>query len=286
MNTWTELARQGLRGALETRRRAGKSKSEPVCIFDLTEGLGIEVKFCPGNSLGGMYAKASQTILVPALRPAGRQAFTCGHELGHWFFGHGTRLDEWDDMERDRDDRPEERLVNHFASYLLMPPWAVEDAFARRRWNPGVCTPTQAYIIAGQFGVGYETLIQHLRWSLRLIPAYHAEELLKTTPKQLRRLVLGHDASRHLVIADRAWDSVAVDLQVGDAAILPEGVTLEGSSATVAGAHEMGVVVTGNVPGIARAESADGSWAVFVRVSRRDFVGRSTYRFMEDPDVG
>jgi hypothetical protein len=48
----------------------------------------------------------------------------------------------------------------------------------------------------------------------------------------------------------------------------------------------MGVVVTARVPGISRAESADGAWAVFVRVSRKDFVGRSTYRFLEDPDVG
>jgi hypothetical protein len=271
---------------LETRRRAGKSKSEPVCVFDLAEGLGVEVKFCPGNSLGGMYAKASQTILVPALRPPGRQAFTCAHELGHWVFGHGTRIDEWDDMERDRDDQPEERLVNHFASYLLMPPWAVEAAFAQRRWNPSNCTPTQAYIVAGQLGVGYETLIQHLRWSLRLIPVHHAEELLQTTPKQFRRSVLGYDEARHLVIADHAWSNVAVDLQVGDAAILPESVAVEGSSATVTGAHEMGVVVTARVPGISRAESADGAWAVFVRVSRKDFVGRSTYRFLEDPDVG
>src|ERR1017187_220960 len=129
MNTLIELARQGLRGALETRRRGTKSKSEPICVFDLAESLGVEVKFCPGNSFGGMYAKASRTILVPALRPQGRQAFTCAHELGHWFFEHGTHIDELDDMERERDDHPEERLVNHFASYLLMPPWAVEEAF-------------------------------------------------------------------------------------------------------------------------------------------------------------
>lgn len=286
MSTRMEIARQGLRGALETRRHSGKSKSEPICIFDFAEGLGVEVKFCPGNSFGGMYAKASQTILVPSLRPPGRQAFTCAHELGHWFFGHGTRVDELEDMERDRDDQPEEWLANSFASYLLMPPWSVGEAFAKRHWNPGSCTPTQVYVIAGQFGVGYETLVQHLCWSLRLTPAHHAERLLKTTPKQLRRLVLGHDEARHLVIADRAWSTVAVDLQVGDVAIFPETVSVEGPSAAITSTHEMGVVVTGKVPGILRAESADGSWAVFVRVCRKDFTGRSTYRFLEDQDVG
>jgi Zn-dependent peptidase ImmA (M78 family) len=286
MNSRIELARQGLRAALETRRRAGKSKSEPICVFDLTEALGVEVKFCSVNSLGGMYAKASQTILIPALHPRGRQAFTCAHELGHWFFGHGMHIDELDDMECDGDDRPEERLANHFASYLLMPPWAVQEAFARRTWNPVSCTPTQAYIVAGQLGVGYSTLVQHMRWSLRLILGQQAEELLKATPQQLRRHVLGHDATRHLVIADCTWSTVAIDLQVGDVAILPQGATVEGASARVTGAHEMGVMVTGITPGISRAESADGSWAGFVRVSRKDFAGRSIYRFLEDPDVG
>src|SRR6266566_2951861 len=220
MSTWKDLGRQGLRGALETRRRAKISKADPICVYDLAERLGVEVKFCSGNSFGGMYAKPSKTVLVPAFRPPGRQAFTCAHELGHWYFGHGTHIDELSDVEHSAHGSPQERLVNIYASYLLMPPWAVRDALARRGLRPGDCPPTQLYAVACQLGVGYETLLQHLRWSLSLITPARADELLKTSPKQMRCSLLGHDRARHLVLADRAWTNVAVELQVGDMAIL------------------------------------------------------------------
>ena len=285
MSTWKELARQGLRGALETRRRAKASKADPICVYDLAEQLDVEVRFCSGNSFGGMYAKASKTVLVPAFRPPGRQAFTCGHELGHWYFGHGSRIDELNDIEQNSASAPKERLANFYGGYLLMPPWAVKDAFARRGWEPGGSSPTQFYAVACQFGVGYETLVQHMRWSLALLTPGRADELLKTSPKQLRQSLLGHDRARHLVLADRAWTKVAVDLQVGDMAILPDGVKLEGKSALVVGKREMGTLVEGLRPGITRAESPEGSWYTFVRVSRKDFVGRSVFRHLEDPDA-
>jgi hypothetical protein len=285
MSTRGELARQGLRGALETRRRAKVSKADPICVYDLAERLGVEVRFCSGNSFGGMYAKASKTVLVPALRPPGRQAFTCGHELGHWYFGHGNQIDELNAIEHNSGGTPQERLVNIYGGYLLMPPWAVKDAFARREWKPAECSPVQFYAVACQLGVGYETLVQHLRWSLALIAPGLAYELLKTGPKQLRELLLGHDGARHLVLADRAWTKVAVDLQVGDKVILPDGVRLEGKSALIVERREVGTVVEGLRPGITRAEISEDSWSIFVRVSRKDFVGRSTFRHLEDPDA-
>lgn len=285
MGNGKEDARQALRGALEVRKRAFATKSQPICVYDTAEQLGLEVIFRPENSLGGMYAKASQVILVPAHRPPGRQAFTCAHEIGHWYYGHGAAIDEMDDLERYRENEPEERLVDIFASYLLMPQWAVNEAYERRGWSPSNCTPIQVYTVAGQLGVGYQTLVQHLRYSLRLISPTHAQQLLKTTPKQLRYSLLGSDIARHLVIADLAWNKVAIDLQVGELAILPTSTRLEGVSASVIGDHELGLIIEGRKPGIARAESHDRSWAAFVRVSRRDFTGRSIYRHLEDPDV-
>ena len=35
---------------------------------------------------------------------------------------------------------------------------------------------------------------------------------------------------------------------------------------------------------LARILATDGSWAAFVRISRRGFTGRSIYRHLEDPD--
>jgi len=285
MSNGKERARQALRGALEVRKRARASISEPICVYDAAEQLGLAVLFLPEKSLGGIYSKASQVILIPTYRPPGRQAFTCAHEIGHWYYGHGTSIDEINDLEQYSENKPEERLADIFASYLLMPSWAVNEAFARRGWSPSNCTPIQVYTVAGQLGVGYQTLVQHLRHSLRLISPAHAQQLLKTTPKQLRSALLGNDAPTHLIIVDHAWTKVAIDLQVGEAAILPASVRLEGQSANAVGNHKLGLIIEGRRPGITRAETHDKSWAAFVRVSRKDFTGRSIYRHLEDPDV-
>lgn len=285
MNCWKEIARQGLRGALETRRRANVPKTDPVCVYDMAERLEVEVKFCGGNSFGGMYAKASRTILVPALRPAGRRAFTCGHELCHWYYGHGQHIDTLDDIQYGHESTPQERLANCYSGYLLMPPWAVEQAFRIRGMNPAKVTPSELYRIACQFGVGYKTVVQHLRWSLEMIGQRRADELLTSSPKQLRESLIGAGRTRHLLVVDQHWSKVPVDLQVGEMAILPGKALLEGAAARVVEQHKLGSLIEAVVPGIARAETTDGAWSAFVRVSRKDFIGRSIYRHLEDPDA-
>ena len=42
-----------------------------------------------------MYHQGSgPTVILSSLRPPGRRAFTCGHELGHHVSGDGTRVDQ------------------------------------------------------------------------------------------------------------------------------------------------------------------------------------------------
>src|SRR5665213_336788 len=279
------LARQALRAALETRRRAGEDKFDPICVYDLAERLGVEVKFCLGNSFGGGYARASQTVLVPTLRPSGRQAFTCGHELGHWYFGHGNRLDELSASEIGGSDDPDEILANFFAGYLLMPIWAVKSALEARGWTASLLTAIQAYTLACQFGVGYETLIHHLRGSLNLLPFRNAEELLKVSPKRLRRQLLGDDRLRHMTVVDSAWRKVGIDFQVGAVGVVAMSLKLVGSCARVADTTRLGTVVEAVKPGVMMIQTIDESWTSSLRVRRKDFHGRSLYRHMEDPDV-
>jgi len=285
MSDWKGLARLALRGALEVRRRGKIPKHAPVCVFDLAERLGLEVRFCAGASFEGMYAKGSSTILVPSLRPPGRQAFTGGHEMGHWYFGHGSRIDELPEFAPDDRNDPDEWLANMFAAYLLMPSWAVEASFKRRDLNPATCTAQQLYLVACEMGVGYETLVQHLRWSLNLITPTRAAVLAETTPKAIRDQALGKVATKHLVMTDTAWIAGNIDLQVGHVALLPVGAVLEGTAVAVLGDLPDGRLVQGRRPGIARAFLEGATWAKFVRVSRSDFVGRSLYRHLEDPDV-
>lgn len=285
MNDRVSLGRQALRGALSTRRVAGIPKDEPICVFDFAPRLGVDLWFTGGSSFSGMYSKTSKTILVPALRPVGYQAFSCAHELGHWYFGHGDRVDELDTFDLASNDDPEEVLANLYAGYLLMPSWAVERAFRRRKWSESGCSPFHAYVVATQLGVGYRALVQHLRWSLHSISASESERLLKSSPKQIRESLLGPTPARHLVVADEAWATVAVDLQVGDAAILPHKVQLEGNSVRAVAEQELGVVVEAHLPGKTRAVLKDESWATFIRVCRKEYHGPSEYRHWEDPDV-
>ena len=51
-----------------------------------------------------------------------------------------------------------------------MPKMAVERAFALRKWSISECTPDQVYMVSNYFGVGYTTLIHHLRNALLLLP--------------------------------------------------------------------------------------------------------------------
>lgn len=285
MDARRELATLALRGALETRKQAGVPTSSPICVYDLAETLGVEVRFWGGGSFGGMYSRKSRRVLVPSLRPPGRQAFTCAHELGHWYFDHGDRIDEVNIVEGSRDTDPAERVANMFAGYLLMPKRAVLEAFRRRGWNPQSCTALQAYTVACQLNVGYETLIQHMQWSLRLLAQHDAQVLLKSTPKRLRQEVLGDLDTRHLVIADENWTAVAIDLQVGDMAAVPHGVFVENQRVAVAKAIGMGTLIRAETPGVARAVTCDERWAAFIRVCRADYEGRSKYRHLEDPDV-
>lgn len=285
MNDWKALARLALRGALETRRSGHVPKDAPICLFDLAERLKLEVRFCAGGSFEGMYAKGSNVILVPSLRPPGRQAFTGAHEMGHWYFGHGSRIDELPEFAPDERNDPEEWVANLFAAYLLMPSWAVDSSFKRRRLDPKTCSAVELYAVACELGVGYETLIQHLRWSLRLITSARAVELANVTPKAIREQLLGKVATKHLVVSDTAWAAGNIDLQVGHTALLPPGTVLEGGDISVLGDLPTGRLVQARKPGIARAFLEGRDWAKFIRVSRADFEGRSLYRHLEDPDV-
>lgn len=285
MSTQRELATRALRGALTLRRRQQVARVVPICVYKFAEALGLEVRFYGGSSFEGMYHPATQAILVPRLRPPGRQAFACAHELGHWYFGHGTRIDTGETLGQHLINDTEERLANLFAGYLLMPPWAVADAFERRGWTPTHCTPLEAFVVARQLGVGYTTLIQHMGWSLRLLIRARVTELLKTKPKDIRHQVLGDHPAPHLVIADHAWHGVAVDLRVGDATVLPIGCDVEGASLRAIGECDYGAIFQAILPGISRATHEQRGWATFVRVSHSNFLGRSIYRHFEDPDV-
>ena len=260
--------------------------SAPLCIYDVAaEKLKIEVRFHAGASFGGMYAKETQTILVPSERPVGRRAYTCAHEVGHWYFNHGTKVEDLDDMEKGDIDDPDEILVNQFAGHLLMPKWAIDKSFNDRKLNPVTASDRDFYAVACQFGVGYETIITHLRYALGVLPTHQTERLLQSSPKAIKERLLKKAFPTHLVLVDLAWkQDIPIDLEVGDGVFLTFQALAE-NERLCPQSFEGGSLFLATKPGISKVTAVGNSWAAFVRISKKGFTGRSIYRHLEDPDA-
>ena len=281
----TKLAMDAMTAALQLRQSQKIGIWSPLCPYDLAESLGVEVRFEDYGSMEGMYSKKNPgpLIVVSSLRPAGRQAYTCGHELGHHVFKHGSRIDQLINSQPMQGSfNPEEFLADCFAGFLLMPKSAINKAFADRGWDPGSCTAQQLYTIACLFGVGYTTLIQHLSQTLKLMPSTLAKSLGKITPRQIRSMYLGKDFSEDLIIVDTHWSDRAIDIQVGDYIQLPINTFNEGGCVRFQEKDARTVLFCGATPGLGRFDQPDTGWSAFVRVSRRSYVGRNIYRYWEE----
>jgi len=277
------LAQQAQQKAIDVRRKAGFDHKSPLCIYGLCDKLNVRVRFIDISMEGVYLREAEPIILLSALRPLPRRIFTCAHELGHHVFGHGSTIDELiEESERSKAFQPEEFLANLFAGFLLMPVLGVRKAFVSRGWNADSATPEQVFTVACSFGVGYETLITHMAYSLRMISSSRASTLLKTKPKAIREKVLGRPSSDPLIIADEHWSMPTIDAEVGSLLLLPTGAEAANDTITFEENHPKGRLFKANRPGVVRVYCRDTGWAVFVRVSRYQFIGLSQYRHLEE----
>ena len=282
MNHRRAIARQAMVAALRTRLSAGYGLEHAVCVYDLAEKLGLEVRFLDLPSMEGMYLSASNpTVIVSSLRPPGRRAFTCAHELGHHNRSDGIEIDELVEQWDIPRFNTKEFAADCFAGALLMPKMAVSGAFAIRGWSMEDCTPDQAFMVAGYFGVGYTTLIHHMRSALQVLPDTRAQALLKVSPRKAQALLLGWQTPQTVVVVDGHWTGRAVDVEVGDLIFVPGGAQSEGTCFEPSSDLEHRRLFVAGRPGIGRLEAGD-TWSAFVRVSRRDYVGRALYRHWEE----
>lgn len=283
-----DLALDALGRALSLRGDLGIKVQAPAPIFDIIEKLGIQLRFMPILSLEGVYRGQSKPIiLIASDRPPGRQAYTGAHELGHHIYGHGEAVDEASanaGQEPPASAGPEEYLADRFAGFFLMPKTAVKYGFRVRGWEPRECTPRQVYTVAGWLGVGYTTLIHHMRGSLGMLTYPQSVPLLKATPKDIRSSLLGREVRENLLVVGEKWTDRAVDVQVGDLMLLPSGVCYEADNLRVVEETERITLLSATEPGVGRVHRPESRWAAFVRVSRRNYVGLGPYRHWEDPD--
>lgn len=288
------LAREALQSALRVRQRLGIKLWDAVCAHDIAQRLGIEVTFQNFPSMEGMYIQSSGTplIVLGSERPAGRQNFSCAHEIGHHEHGDGTRVDEFLDDAHYGEARhqkkfdPIEFRADRFASFLLMPKSAVDRAFAVRQLRPADCEPEAIYAVAACLGVGYRTLIEHLCYSLRSISASRASELRRAALPRLRASIAGTPV-KNVKIVDEHWGGHPIDVLVGDGIVAPTGwqtmsdcLSLEGETGD--GVWKPGVLLRATRQGEGIL-SGDGK-AIRVRIARQGFAGRAMHRHLYDPD--
>jgi hypothetical protein len=278
-----QLAREALGASLQLRTKNGKNLVDPICIYDFVEALEIELRFAAISSLEGMYSGTPRpAIVLGSERPAGRRAYTCGHELGHHHFGHGTRVDELrPDGAGPAPFDPEEFLAQSFAGFLLMPKLAICNAFTVRGWKPANATSEQIYRISNFFGVTYSGLVNHMARALHLLAEPNAEGLLLSKLAEIRAQ-FHTDPKRQLVLVDGFWKGRPIDLEVGDIVHAPSGVACEGACLVHIESTAKGELFEASRPGHGRVVNSATGWASFVRVSRHFFVGRSIYRHLEE----
>jgi hypothetical protein len=284
MNVRTAMAKSASTLSLRMRAAGGAKPWQAIDVFDLAKTVGVEVRFAKIASMEGMYLhRETPVILIASERPAGRQRFTCGHELGHHVFADASRIDELFEESGDRRQcTDEESRADMFAGLLLMPKTAVLHAFSARGLNIREATAVDVFRVSCWLGVGYSTLLKHLKYDLHLMSEDQFDELIKHSPKAIRESLLANDAGGELVIADEHWNSRPIDLKVGDVLLAPPGATIEGRACTPGGDVRCGTLFNASKPGIARVEKV--GWAAFIRVSRNGYEGRSVFRHLEEAD--
>lgn len=277
------LVQSAVKESLKVRMDHGFGLEKPLCVFDLCEKLGISVWFADIPTMEGLYLPDAQprpAVVVSSLRPPGRQAMTCGHELGHHRFGHG---EQWDELVEARDEarkfQSEEFLVDVFSASLHMPKLAVSKAVALRGIDLRSCTPQTIYLLSKWFGVGYTTFILHASRTLGILEESRATELAKHRPKIIRDQILGNDCAGDIIVVDQHWAERPIDVQMGDCVVTPQGTVVENLSVELIEDSNSRKVFKVTSPGIGRIYNKALNWASFVRTSRKNYVGRAPYRF-------
>lgn len=278
------LATDALTKALRLRKQLGIPMDESVSALDAAENLGIEVRMIDLPSMEGMYMAGSKPkIMLSCLRPQGRRSFTCAHEIGHHIFEHGEQFDELTDEKSTlRKHDSKEYSADCFAAFFLMPKTTIDSGMKRRGLAYETLEPVQVYALASWLGVGYSTLVNHMQYGICMISSKKAQYLNKLAPKDIRQIILSYSVGSSLHMADEHWVGRAIDCEVGDFILLPQGTRIEGTQLILLDGETNRVLIKSQAPGVARVVNEELGWAAFIRVSPPEYVGRSCYRFEEE----
>lgn len=288
-----KLAMDAVKASIKARRVAGIDHAVPVNVYDACESHGVVVRF-NDISMEGMYDRSPKPrIHISALRPLVRRNLTCAHELGHHVFGHGSTIDELNDRAHIADyDDPNEFVANQFAYYFTMPTLGIRGAIASRKLNLSNVSAEALFAVSSNFGVGYTTLLTHLRYGLKILPERQFRTLRRVSPKSIRFDILGFQTATPALLVDDQWSSPTIDLETGDYVALPCELREIPDQLRPIGSISRGYVYEACRVGIGRVHIREGLSGCFVRVARRStfegqgvgYIGLARYRHLEDDD--
>lgn len=277
------IHRDAILMASKIRRQLKVNQFQPINIFEACMSLDIIVQFVDIN-MDGFYAKVDgiAKILISNKRPLPRRCYTAAHELGHYAFNHGLKVDILTDessCQTSKDD--DEILVDAFAAALLIPVGGIQAEFAKRGWKFEKQSALDYYIVSSLFGVGYQTLILHCRYS-NLINEIKLVELQKATPAKILKSLSKKIANvSHLKIVDEYCSAETIDLEVSNYIVLPPSM-VESEYLQKIDDCVLGGVFLVLKPGITSVHFSGGTKSLFLRIQKENYSGYAEYRYLEN----
>lgn len=172
--------------AMERIEQDGYTRVDPFRVAS-TENLPVLLR--PLDKLLGAFIRDSSSgILVNSARSAGLIHMTCAHELGHYFMGHESAVDETIDYGSNAERLEQE--AESFGYHLLAPRRLLGIICKRKGWDRrSLANPLVIYQLSLRLGISYSataySLLRH-----DLVTYADVQLLLKTTPASIKRLLL------------------------------------------------------------------------------------------------
>lgn len=305
MTTWLEANRLANLAAAQAHGDLGIDTSKPpIDVYGAIGDAGVVLIWRPlPRQFGAYLAEAGSRpgILINNGLPFAAQRQTAGHELGHHFLRHGSRVDA--DL-APSPARPalwtqEEKAAEAFAAWFLMPRKAVVAALARLGLDRPL-EPLDVYRLSLLLGTPYLTTVRHLP-SLRLANQIVAASWARAVPGDLKArldpavdkprsrqpdvwlitsafaglLITAHPGDRLVIKRDVDTEPVEYpgwlrNLPVGLPRPRPGQAAAEPSAGHVdrAAVLEVGASAAGKRADVIIGDSTGGQWTFHVKVER------------------
>ncbi|MGV6953167.1 ImmA/IrrE family metallo-endopeptidase [Pseudomonas chlororaphis] len=205
--------------AMERVEQDGYTRVDP---FRVADSVGLSVALRPMDKLLGAFIRDEQSgILLNSARSAGLIHMTCSHELGHYFMGHDTTVDET--IEYGSKALEMEQEAEAFGYHLLVPRSLLMIVCRRKGWNiRTIQDPFNLYQLALRLGVSYAAAA----WSLlrhEYVDYDAVQRLLKTTPASIKQSLFKSplpDATKEVWVFDERDQSSVLEPRPDDHLII------------------------------------------------------------------